>query len=240
MSNVTARVRFREFIADILAPRACVGCAGEGEWLCGPCGERVTEVVDAICVGCERLSPNGETCERCRPELPLHGVVAAAPYSDAIVQSLIHTVKYAPAADAASAFAFLVERCHRRGALRGIAREGIPLRVVPVPLHWRRLFSRGFNQADAIADSLARTLPATVVHALDRVRSTEPQVELPHERRGENVRDAFRCVQPELVAGRDVVLVDDVVTTGATFAACARALRTAGVERIWGFAIARG
>jgi ComF family protein len=109
---------------------------------------------------------------------------------------------------------------------------------VPVPLHRRRLRQRGFNQAD----DLARGLGVPVVAVLRRVRRTRPQVELPAVERQSNVAGAFALARPcraRDIAGRIVVLVDDVATTGATLEACARVLSRAGAREVRGLTAAR-
>jgi ComF family protein len=107
--------------------------------------------------------------------------------------------------------------------------------VVPVPLHRRRLRSRGFNQAAEIA----RHLDLPVWRALDRVRATPSQTDLPAARRHANVRNAFALARRPDVRGRCVVLVDDVSTTGATLHACARVLREAGAREVRAVTAAR-
>ena len=102
--------------------------------------------------------------------------------------------------------------------------------VVPVPLHWRRRFARGYNQSEVIARSMARAAGLPLLHALRRVRPTPPQSRLPRDERQRNLRDAFRCRRR--LEGRRVVLVDDVVTTGATVSEAARCLRRAGAEHL--------
>jgi ComF family protein len=118
--------------------------------------------------------------------------------------------------------------------------------LVPVPLHPRRLRRREFNQALLLLRAARTALrragrgaaPAPDVHALRRVRDTRPQVELGATARLANVAGAFRA-DPRRVAGRDVLLVDDVLTTGATVGACAAALRAAGAARVEALTLAR-
>ncbi len=107
--------------------------------------------------------------------------------------------------------------------------------AVPVPLHRSRERQRGFNQAR----DLARGLGLPVLSALERRRATRPQVELPAGRRHGNVRDAFAPAHRAPVAGRVVVLVDDVATTGATLDACARVLKGAGAREVRAVTVAR-
>ncbi len=111
--------------------------------------------------------------------------------------------------------------------------------VVPVPLHSRRLRERGYNQAALLAAEIGRAVQMTVAEdVLQRVRSTAPQVGLNAAQRRKNVRGAFQCANTSL-KDRNVLLVDDVCTTGATMESCSIALREAGVGVVWGLALAR-
>lgn len=122
---------------------------------------------------------------------------------------------------------------------RGLGTEGVTTDlVVPLPLHPRRERERGFNQAAVLATPVARVLGAPVLAALERTTETRSQVGLGFEARRRNVRQAFRCVAHDL-NGLHVLLIDDVVTTGATFEAAARALLGAGAARVDGLALAR-
>ena len=104
--------------------------------------------------------------------------------------------------------------------------------VVPVPLHWIRRWRRGFNQSELLARGLARRLRIPLLSALRRTRSTETQAGLSNTARRRNVARAFRCRRTRAVAGKRVLLIDDVMTTGSTAAACALALKRAGAVRI--------
>jgi ComF family protein len=112
--------------------------------------------------------------------------------------------------------------------------------VVPVPLHPRRLRQRGFNQSLLLAAWVSRSVERPLwPDALQRIRWTESQITLDRAQRRSNVRGAFRVRRPGQVAGRRVLLVDDVYTTGATANECARVLRRAGAEEVYVVTLAR-
>ncbi len=105
--------------------------------------------------------------------------------------------------------------------------------VTPVPLHWRKQWQRGFNQSELLARAIARRRGIAVVSALWRARSTQVQAGLSNSERRKNVAAAFRCRRAgQTLTGQRVLLIDDVMTTGSTAAACARALKQAGAARV--------
>lgn len=113
--------------------------------------------------------------------------------------------------------------------------------IVPVPLHPRKKREREFNQAEYLAGALSRVFGVPVLtQALQRVKDTVTQTALDAEGRAANLRGAFAVRRKETVAGKRLVLVDDVFTTGATMDSCARVLRAAGAQRVLALAVARG
>lgn len=111
--------------------------------------------------------------------------------------------------------------------------------VVPMPMHWRRRWSRGFNQAELLAKVLARRLNLPAVNAVRRRTATPPQAGLTGAQRRRNMSGAFQVRDAGKVRGKRILLVDDVFTTGATAAACARALKRAGAESVAVLTVAR-
>jgi ComF family protein len=110
---------------------------------------------------------------------------------------------------------------------------------VPVPLHWRRRLARGFNQSALLAQAASRRYGLRVLHAVRRRRATSAQAGLSNAERRANVAGAFRVRRRRVVAGRRILLVDDVMTTGATASACAAALKRAGAGYVALLALAR-
>jgi ComF family protein len=111
--------------------------------------------------------------------------------------------------------------------------------IVPVPLHWRRRWERGFNQSELLAKAVARRYAVPVGRPLRRRRATAAQAGLTHAQRRSNVSGVFLAPRPEKVAGRRILLIDDVMTTGATGAACAAALKRAGARYVALLTLAR-
>jgi ComF family protein len=112
--------------------------------------------------------------------------------------------------------------------------------IIPVPLHYNRLIEREFNQATLLARGLARYLDVPVFEQLlVRVRSTRPQVDLTGRARRQNVRQAFAVTNPPALADKVVLIVDDVLTTGATLGEIAKTLKAAGAKQVDVFALAR-
>ena len=193
------------------------------------------------CVACEALSPLGSGyCDACGAPEALYDVLrhldgvpvfAGVRYAEPVVSAL-HRFKYGAAPELSAALAAL--------SVRGIDLLGIePSDVwVPVPLHPLRLAERGYNQSALLARELSRVTRGKVdARRLLRLRHTEQQAKRNRRARGENVAEAF-AVRDRRAAPERVILVDDVVTTGATLSACIRALRAAGDEVIGCMAVA--
>jgi ComF family protein len=129
----------------------------------------------------------------------------------------------------------------RLGALIGsaIPRDQAFEVIVPVPLYWRRRLERGFNQSELLARAVAKRYGLRPVNALRRKRATAAQAGLSNSKRRLNVAGAFVVPRPETVAGRRVLLIDDVLTTGATLSACGAALKRAGARYVAVLTLAR-
>jgi len=111
--------------------------------------------------------------------------------------------------------------------------------IVPMPLHWRKRWQRGFNQAELLANEIGRRTHTPVRNALRRVRNTVSQAGLTSARRRENVSGAFQGKKRRALDGQRVLLIDDVMTTGATAASCARALKRGGARQVTLLTLAR-
>ena len=202
-----------EALLATLFPDRCGGCSGLGDLLCQSCRAALT--------------PYPRDPER----LPasLDGVRVAFVFAGPLREA-VHQFKYRRVQRLAQPLGRLMA-AHL--AARPLAIDA----VLPVPLHHGRLAERGFNQAEALAMEVARAIDRPLVRGLERMRVTEQQAHLDARQRADNVRGAFRWAAA--TPPRRLLIVDDVLTTGATIGACADALREAGAEAVYGLALAR-
>src|SRR3954453_9570860 len=208
---------------DIALPTLCVSCREpvDGEGVCAECWTKLSFIGPPFCprLGLPFVYDPG-------PELlsmeaianpPAYQRARAAVRYDEVARTLVHSLKYQDRTDLAPAMG------------RWMARAGKELLeeadvLVPVPLHWRRSWSRRYNQSGALARVISRqTGLKLATEALRRVRATEQQIGLSRPQRASNVQGAFKVAAERSadIAGRRVVLVDDVLTSGATTDACA-------------------
>lgn len=203
--------------------------------LCTVCGERVLSPY-AVCDDDGLL-----TCPICRRvDHPFERAVAFGSYEGAL-RELVHLLKYNGVRPAANPLGrMLADAISKVGA----EFKQRTVLLIPVPLFTRKRRQRGFNQAEAIARAaLSEYSPAgrlqLATDLLERTRPTHSQIGLTSHQRRENLRGAFKVVRTEEVTGREVVLVDDVYTTGTTASECARVLRRAGASKVWVVTVAR-
>ena len=227
-------------VLAVVFPSACPACGRlltrprRGP-LCEPCWASLPRHRHVACRCGLPLRAGTSACPRCRrARQPFAAGASLGPYEGSL-RVVLHQLKYAGRRRAA---ARLAEALLEEPAVRALVATSDVL--VPVPLHPRRLRERGFNQSALLAREIARrTGKAACPDALARRLDTVPQAGLSAAARRRNVRDAFAVRRKASVAGRTVVLVDDVLTTGATALACARRLREAGAREVRLLTVAR-
>jgi len=224
--------RLRNTLLDLLFPPRCAGCGQSGYLWCSACQAGVQVIRDPICPRCGRPQQAAGLCPQCsRSPLQLDGIRSAVLFEGPLRQA-VHHLKYSGRISLAEPLGEFL-RAHWR------TRPLPASMLVPVPLHVSRQRERGYNQSTLLAQQLSSANGLPVVEAaLKRVRATAPQVTLNAVERKTNVRSAFEACA-DLVYGQQVLLVDDVCTTGATLEACGIALREAGAVSVWAITLAR-
>ena len=226
-----------EGFAELIWPRDCHLCGEKlppslsETWLCSVCTSAVTSDAAPTCPRCSStIGPHvdaADGCLRCRTQkFRFDGATRLGVYDGRLREAVLAT-KHAAGEP-------LAEQLGRGwAAVRGRSLGSpSPTLVVPVPLHWVRRFRRGYNQSAAVARGVAAGLSLPLAQPLRRVRATRRQAARSANERAENVRDAFRLRAGAVVRGERVLLVDDVLTTGATADACARVLLAGGAAQV--------
>jgi competence protein ComFC len=207
--------QLKRLALDLVFPPRCIGCGADGSFFCPRCQSSLTYISDH----------QSHTAE-------IDGLRSLYAYDGAVRQAVLQ-FKYYNVKALAIPLARLMTKY--------LGRCDLPAdTLVPVPLHPRRLRERGYNQSSLLASEISRLtgLP-TVEGALRRRKNTPPQARTASvDDRKVNMRGAFSC-RGKLVAGKRILLIDDVCTSGATLGACARAAKAGGATAVWGLTLAR-
>jgi ComF family protein len=222
--SVVGRIAGRAL--DLAFPASCAGCGLEGDPICAwclPALDARLDLLPGVPVGLPADMPDG-----------LLQVEWCAPFSG-VVRDALHQLKYSGERRLAEPLGEAIARRWRHAGAGGDL-------LVPVPVHRGRAAQRGYDQAVLLARASGRALGLPVVEALERWQATTAQFQLDRRARAANVAGAFRVRSPsalDLLRGRWVVLVDDVMTTGATLSACASALHEGGALAVSAVTMAR-
>jgi len=240
------------FLTDLFFPKRCVSCGKIDTFLCPDCYQKIIFIKSPTCLGCGKLSEEGRFCKKCRPEFSLKGVMVATHF-EGPVKELIHHFKYESLKDLKVLLSrFLVKRLKEGDNPQDFL-------IAYTPLSRARKRWRGYNQSELLAEKVAGETSLELVRdLLIKTKNTKPQIELKRKERLKNLRGTIMLNQkltdkipfPSCLPGLDpgssnylkgkrILLVDDVVTTGATLNECAKVLRESGAKEVWGLVIAK-
>lgn len=224
-----------EAVVDVLLPPSCPACDEVLPGAVGFCGDCALEVLELPRVHCGRCAEpgafEGHLCSRCRGGVPWERAFAPFEHEGALARA-IHRFKYEDRSDLCRPLGLLLSKAAQREL------ASMPGYLVPLPLHQARFRERKFDQAALLAAVLGQQLGREVkADWLRRTRDTRQQVGLSEAQRVANVAGAFEA--SGAVQGQEVLLIDDVLTSGATAKEAARALQAAGAARIYVLTLAR-
>ena len=239
----------REYLAafaNLLYPMHCFGCQkslhdGESQYLCKGCWDGIGYIAGPRCprcgtgLGVYAAAPT-KGCMECRSQNFRFDSAFCVTYYEGVVKELIHQFKYGRQEFLAKPLTDLLVQYAKEINLHS---NKIDM-VVAVPLHGRKKAERGFNQAELLGRNLGRSLGIDIcIGGLRRIRNTTSQTRQPYYRRAENVRGAFSVKNPSKFREKNVLLVDDVLTSGLTASECARVIKEAGAGKVYVLTIAK-
>lgn len=233
-----------DLIKNILFPVYCSRCEQEGSWFCDNCLSKEKISLVLKCPVCAKNN-TGELCLGCRGFFPLDGMMAIFSYTEKIyLTKLIQAYKYQYAVEIGEIWREFIKRgLLVNEVIKPYFSDAV---LMPVPLHPTRLRERGFNQSELIGDILLDELTKEGIlvkkenNILKRIKKTKQQARLSKDLRQVNIKDAFAVNSGLVLPYDNVVLIDDVFTSGATLMECARVLKSAGVKKVLAFCLARG
>ncbi len=218
---------------NLLFPQWCVGCGKEGGLICPSCYRSLPRIMPPICPKCGKPQSSGILCPGCiGRQTEIDGIRSPFRF-DGVMRQAIHQLKYRNLRTLSVPLSELLKDY--------LATNPVPGQVmVPVPLHPKRIRERGYNQSSLLAHKLGKLINLPIVDdCLIRLRPTPPQARTSTvAERQSNVARAFSCRDHRL-QDKQVLLIDDVSTSGATLNACAIALKAARATSVWGLVLAR-
>jgi len=242
----------RDFIFDLIFPIECLGCGKQEKWLCAKCLKKLEVNNKQHCLNCKTENDFGELCAECKKYFYLNGVLAAGNYENKLIAQLIKQYKYyfsKKIADILGDFLlFFLRNLNSQIILLPAKKANAPkflfkqnnYCIMPVPLHKRRLRWRGFNQSEELAKILSNKLNIPLINnQLIRIKYKRPQAKINSQKRKNNLSGCFKY-QGEYLDEKNILLVDDVVTSGSTLNECAKILKEKGAREVWGICVARG
>ena len=230
-----------EALLSLFFPAHCGGCEcrlreeESAALLCGECRAKITLLHGHLCPVCSHPMAGIFRCPNCEDRLWHLSMVIAACRHEGLVRELIHRFKYGKDQSLVRPLANLLPSAMQDPRIRGKRFDAI----VPVPLHPQRERERGFNQSALLSAQLGKYLNLTVRLLLKRTRITASQARFDRQQRMENLAGAF-TLRGKISEGVNLLLVDDVTTTGATLDTCAAVLREAGAAEVCAVSVARG
>lgn len=221
-------------LLDLLFPKQCISCHKYGSYLCSNCLPLITRHKQT-CIACGHLSPLGKTHEECQKHTPLSGAILTTEYKD-LIRAGLHKIKYRYNYDILNEL--LTKTLKTEKIQHCLQKEKFDF-CTEVPMHRYKQNQRGFNQATLMAKWVEQTYLIKHLTLLVKTHPTTPQMQLKREERIFNVIDSFKLdPRSTSIAGKNILLIDDVTTTSSTLEECAKILKKNNAAKIWGLVLA--
>lgn len=229
-------------LLNLLFPIQCLNCGKEDIWLCKQCFSLIQLNQQVTCPICNQSGYfNGEVCKTCQKTFYLDKVFIAAPYENELIQNLIKTFKYNFVKYLSKPIAELMINYFKQ--INPINEStSINFIVIPSPLAKKRLRWRGFNQSELLAEEIANNLNSTYLpNLIIKKKNTKEQAELNREERLKNIKNAFMINKKDqsAITNQSFLIIDDVITTGATLGEIAKVLKNNGAKEVWALVVAK-
>lgn len=235
--------KLKKFLLDIIFPPYCIGCQKNLEdetrdhpYVCKDCFNTLPLNNALFCPVCFSRIAGKKLCHHSRKSYLTYFGFAAG-YENELLKNIIWNYKYNFVRDLSRTLALILLNYLKPIKIASFTSYSL----IPVPLHKSRLKWRGFNQAELIAKILSQELHLPLIeNAISRIKKTEDQTKLNREQRISNLQNAFQVANHELIAGKNIILIDDIYTTGATIEGAAEVLKQKGAKKIIGLVAAKG
>lgn len=229
----------RNFIYDLVFPKRCLSCNKFDDFVCSDCLHLLRVKANFCCPTCNREMILPSVCSDCFDKSSLEKLWVVSDYENELTKKAIHLIKYNFCEQVSEVWDRLIIMYFERERLW--PKEAL---LVPVPLHKKRYLERGFNQSVLIGKIVERIKGNSINNnIIKRVLYGKHQATLDYKARIRSMDSCFALAQSGVSGidlNREIILIDDVYTTGATMQECARTLKRAGFQRVYGFAMARG
>lgn len=237
---------FKKLTLDTLFPIYCISCKKYGKWVCHECFDKIPINIEQHCPLCKKaITPDGKTCFDCKKKYSIDGILVSSHYKinkeKTFVAKLVHYYKYRFVSELNTTLGKLL--------LKALLQSDLPLPdiIIPVPLHSRRMRWRGFNQAELLSNYLRKNLTPGIeipitTDILMRKRYTTPQMNIKNrKKRIDNIKGSFSINKKyyKKIKDKNILLVDDIATTGHTLFECARVLKQKNAKKVYGIVLAR-
>jgi len=227
------------FYKELLFPKFCLGCGYLGVYFCQQCLKQFLFIENDRCLYCGNVNWAGVTHTACRKKLGVDGCMSLLHYNS-LARKMIKSIKYRLATSVWDEF-WNILKPERLWKLTFYKKLQPDLNIQPVPISSGKYSERGFNQAQIIADKIGSLINVASAEYLIRIKNTLPQAQiLKKQSRYKNIRGAFKFNKKNNIENRNVLLIDDVITSGSTVKEASRILKLNGARSVYVFTICRG